>query len=876
MSLPTGSRFGPYTVTGLIGEGGMGQVYRARDTKLDRDVAIKVLPDSFAMDADRVARFTREAKTLAALNHPHIAAIYGIEEQGSTRALVMELVEGEDLAALLTRGPLALDETLTIARQVAAALETAHEHGIIHRDLKPANINIRSDGTAKVLDFGLAKAVTPADASGSTVANSPTLTARATEMGMILGTAAYMAPEQAKGRVVDRRADVWAFGAVVYEMLAGRRVFNGDDVTEILASVIKDTPDFGALPPTVPARLKALLGRCLERDLKKRQRDMGDVLLELTEIAERPVPRGPQELSGRPSRRAVWLVAAATFVVGVGVGWLIQRTPAPVVAGPVRLAVAAPVGNRTLWPQLTPDGRGVVFFSAGRLYRRSLDTFETVAIPGTDGAEVSIMSPDGRFVAFKVQSELRRVPLGGGDPVRLAEFDFPINGGSWSTANLILISRGWTGGLWTVPADGGALKQVTEPDRSNGERGHWRPHFMPDGKRVVFSIMMAGTGVNDSRIAILDVTTGKYRALFPGTDGRYLRSGHLLFFHGGAWRIVGFDADAEQTTGDPLTVLGDAFGVPPDGGVIGTQLAVSDNGAVAYLPGPAVPDRELIWIDRAGAIEPLGLPARPLEGASLSPDNRRIAMTRTESGTSQMWMVDLARKTEDRLDVKGLNIGPSWDPTGEWLSFTSERKGQYDAYVSRIDGSGDRAVFQEDYDESPVGWLNRSRRLLVKQWKLDGATAMIAVDPENTTSPTPVFSTSAPSDTVVSPNDKWLAYVSTRSGRPEVFVRALSVDAAAVRVSTDGGTDPLWSRDGLEIYFQNQRTMMAASFRGDAATPEPGVPRELFTLPVSFDLYDLSKDGRRFLVGRLVGPERPLGVRVILNWFDELRAIKNK
>jgi hypothetical protein len=861
---------GPYEVTGLLGAGGMGEVYRARDTKLDRDVAIKVLPDSFALDADRVARFTREAKTLAALNHPNIAAIYGIEDQGATRALVMELVEGETLAEILTRGPVAPNDALPIVRQVADALDAAHEQGIIHRDLKPANIKITSDGTAKVLDFGLAKAVSPADASGSAIANSPTLTARATQIGVILGTAAYMAPEQAKGRVVDRRADIWAFGAVLYEMLAGRRAFKGDDVTEVLASVIKDTPDFGALPPGVSARLKDLLGRCLERDLRKRQRDMGDVLLELAAIQERGSDGEPQETGTRRSRLAMPAIAAGTLALGIGAGWLLPHTAAPHATAPIRLSVTAPVAGLTLWPQVTPDGRVVVFGAGGRLYRRSLDSFDAEVIPGTDGAAVPMMSPDGGAVAFFAQGELKRVSLTGGDPVRLAETDGNSPGGSWGPADVILFSRAWAGGLWAVPAAGGAARQVTDPDRSQGERGHWRPHFLPDGKRVIFTIMMAGTGVNDARIAMLDVTTGKYRALFPGTDGRYLRSGHILFFYGGVWRVVPFDAAAERTTGEPVTVLPDAFGVVPDGGQVGTSLSVSDTGVLAYLPGPTVPERELIWMDRSGVVEPLGLPARAIGAASLSPDGRRVAMSRTEGGTSQVWVADLVRRTEDRLDVKGLNMDPRWDPKGEWLAFISERKGQYDTYVARPDGSGERALLTEDYDEAPVSWSRDGRRLLVKQWKQDGTTAMVAVDVETAKSPAPVFSAQAPSDIEVSPHDRWLLYTSPRSGRPEIFVRAFPADAAAVRVSTAGGHSALWSADGRELFFQDGRTMMAASFRDDGPRPEIGVPRALFTLPASFELYGVSSDGRRFLAGRLVGPERPPGVRVVLNWFDEL------
>jgi len=868
-----GRTLGPYEVVAKLGEGGMGEVYRARDTKLDRDVAIKVLPESFALDADRIARFTREAKALAALNHPNIAAIYGIEEQGATRALVMELVDGEDLAQVLTRGAIPLTNALAIAKQIAEALECAHESGIVHRDLKPANVKVRPDGTVKVLDFGLAKAVTPADPHESGVANSPTLTARATQMGVILGTAAYMAPEQAKGRVVDKRADIWAFGAVLYEMLSGERAFKGGDVTEVLASVIKDTVDFSALPAGVPARLKELIGRCLERDPRKRQRDAGDILLELAAIEknrDEPTPGAPKESSGRKSLVAMAFVAAAALAIGAAGGAAFRRVPATENAAPVRLSMVAPAPGLARWPQISPDGRVVVFWTSGRLYQRSIAGFDAVAIPGTDGAQVPMMSPDGRAVAFFAGGELKRVSLAGGDPVRIAEIK-SLPGGAWGPNQEILYSQAWSSGLWTVPAaGGGTARRVTEPDRSKGERGHWRPQFLPDGKRVLFTIMMASTGVNDNRIAILDLATGNYRALFPGTDGQYLRSGHVLYFHGGAWRLVPFDLAAERATGEPVTVLPDAYGQLPDGGAEGTVLSVSDTGAVAYQPGPAVPQYELVWMDRSGTIQPVGLPPHAITRVSLSPDGRRAAMSRVEAGTYQVWVADLARKTEDRLSVKGSNLEPLWDPQGEWLAFVSERKGQYDSYVARPDGSGERVLLEQDHDEAPIAW-SRDGRILVKEWKPDGTVPAIAVDQATGKSAAVIFRDVSPGSIQISRDNRWLLYGSSISGAPEVYVRAFAADAAAVRVSTEIGFTPYWSPDGRQIVFKSTSVVKMASFRGDGNRPEIGVPQALFNLPESWDLCGIGPDGR-FLVTRLAGPERAPGVRVVLNWFSEFGA----
>jgi Tol biopolymer transport system component len=875
MALSAGTRLGPYEILAAIGAGGMGEVYRARDTKLDRDVAIKVLPGSFALDGDRVARFAREAKALASLNHPHIAAIYGIEEQGPSRALVMELVEGEDLAQIVSRGPIPVTDALPLARQIADALEAAHGQGIIHRDLKPANIKVKSDGTVKVLDFGLAKAISPAESNESAVANSPTLTARATQMGVILGTAAYMAPEQAKGRAVDKRADIWAFGALLYEMLAGVRAFKGDDVTEVLAAVIKDTVDVGALPSTIPVRLKELIARCLERDPRKRQRDAGDILLELGAIEMRLSETAPAESGRRKTFVVTALVATGALATGAALGVLSRQPAATADAAPVRLSVVAPGGELAMWPQMSPDGRVVVFFSGGRLYQRSLAGFEAVAIPGTDGAGVPMMSPDGRAIAFVSGGELKRVSLAGGDPVTLADIR-TMPGGAWGPNQEILYSQAWASGLWAVSAvGGGTTRRVTEPDRSKGERGHWRPQFLPDGKRAIFTIMMASTGVNDARVAILDVSTGAYRPLFPGTDGQYLRSGHILFFHGGAWRLVPFDVAAERTTGEPVTVLQDAYGVLPDGGSIGTLLSVSDTGAVAYLPGPTIPRRELVWMDRSGSVEPVGLPAATIFDGALSPDDRRVAIARLEAGTYQLWVADLSRNTEDRVNVKGSNFAPLWDPTGEWLAFISERKGQYDAFIARPDGSGERALLEQDHDEQPRAW-SRDGRILVKEWKPDGNLTAVVVDATSGKTGEIIFRSAAPSDVQLSSDDRWLLYASSMTGRSEIYVRAFTAASAAVRVSTRGGFNPIWSPNAQEVFFRSGSTLMSASVRGSGGRPEIGEPQRVFDLPPSSLLFGVSKDGKRFLVGRLAGPDRPPGVRVVLNWFTEFAAAPGK
>ena len=450
MSLPPDTRFGPYRVVAKLGEGGMGEVYRAKDTQLDRDVAIKVLPASFALDTDRVARFTREAKTLATLNHPNIAAIYGLESSGSGpgSALVMELVEGDDLSTIIARGPLPLAEALPIARQIADALEAAHEQGVIHRDLKPANIKVRADGTVKVLDFGLAKAL-DADAASATAdaMNSPTLTAAGfaqgyggpgTQMGMIIGTAAYMAPEQAKGRAVDRRADIWAFGVVLYEMLTGQRAFKGDDISETLASVLKDTLAIDALPAGTPSRLRDLVARCLQKDPRQRQRDIGDVKLELDAIAAggsdaTPVP-GAARTRTRPSLALVAAIVLVAAAIGVAIGWGLTRNSVAPAGATTRFIVDSPPGPDPQGPLLTPDGR-VLIFATDRLYRRDLGAFQATPMPGTEGATTPMISPDGRWVAFFANGKIKKVSLSGGDPTTIAEVNGAIPGAVWGPDN---------------------------------------------------------------------------------------------------------------------------------------------------------------------------------------------------------------------------------------------------------------------------------------------------------------------------------------------------------------------------------------------------------------------------------------------------------
>src|SRR5688572_5463150 len=759
----------------------MGEVYRARDTKLSREVAIKVLPEAFAADPDRLTRFTREAQTLASINHPNIAAIYGIEESAvqasgaRVQALVMELVEGEDLSAHIARGAMPLADALPIARQIAEALEAAHELNIVHRDLKPANIKVRADGTVKVLDFGLAKAVDPAGSSGSIAANSPTLTAHATQMGMIIGTAAYMSPEQAKGKPVDRRADIWAFGAVLFEMLTGQQAFAGDSVTEILGAVVLKDPDWSKLPAATPARLRELLQRCLQRDPRTRQRGMGDVTLELVSIASGSSGITPAVApAAAPPRSSAVIVAGALVIAALGIviGWWLPRaSPGPPLA--TRFIASGAADRRADAPVVSPDGRILVFVSGGRLYKRDFGGFESTPIPGTEGANTPMISPDGRAIAYFANGSIRRVSLAGGDATTITEARSSMPGAVWGPDDTILFSRGWATGLSAVPAAGGEVRQLTEPDRAKGERGHWRPHPLPDGQRVIFTIVSAGTGVNDSRIGVLNLKTGQHRALFPGSDGVYLESGHILYFRAGTWHVVPFDAAAEKVTGDPITVLNDAGAIPPDGGDSWNTVSVAGNGTLAYQPGPVFPKRELVWMDRTGKTETLGLPPHALYGASLSPDGRQVAASRVEGGMFELWMNDVERKTEDRLDIKGNNFGVSWSPRGDAIVFISIRKGEYDIYKARPDGSNVEPVLTRDFDEAPMQWLKDGRRFIVKEWLPDGSTPVKLLEPGASNSQEILLYERGGGPFRLSPDERWLVYASPASGTSQVYVKSM-------------------------------------------------------------------------------------------------------
>ena len=717
MALNVGTRLGHYAVTALLGEGGMGQVWQATDTQLGRQVALKILPDAFAADPDRLARFKREAQILASLNHPNIAAIYGIEEAEGTRALVLELVKGPTLADRISKGPIPLDEALPIAKQIAEALEAAHKAGVIHRDLKPVNIKVREDGTVKGLDFGLAKALDPTQTGDPS--QSPTLTAAATQMGVIMGTAAYMSPEQAKGKVADKRADIWAFGVVLLEMLTGHRVFSGETVSETLAAVMMKEPEWDRSPADLSSKLSNLIRRCLQKDPRQRVRDIGDVRLAMEGAFETPVTP-PSEPTATPTlqlwQRPIPLAIAGLVLVvlpSLGV-WSAMRPTDPPAESVRRFALdigptsPIPLATVNAMPAWSPDGTRLVYAAtlAGtqQLYLRTLDDLEARPIAGTENAYEPFFSPDGEWVGFAVLSgltsgELKRVAVrGGGAPLTLCECR-TVAGATWLTDGTIImaLNTGLFGStLHRIPEAGGNPEPLTTLDAESGELAHVWPYALPDGTAVLFTVIR-GRDVNTASVAVLSLDTGEQHVVVEGGfNARYAPTGHLVFGRQGALWGVPFDLDRLATNG-PEQVL--VQGIDVNAQLGNMALSVSGDGTLVYWPGDVVSVSPFggvagggrpVWVDRTGQATPIGEDRSDVIEPRLSPDNTRLAMTVLSAGGADIWVDDLERGTSTRLTNDGTSQYPAWSLDGDRVFFGSTDPDSVGLYSRAADGSGER------------------------------------------------------------------------------------------------------------------------------------------------------------------------------------------
>jgi predicted Ser/Thr protein kinase len=871
MTLAPGTRHGPYEIRALLGEGGMGRVYRAHDATLNREVALKVLGDLVANDPDRLARFKREAQVLASLNHPNIAQIYGVEGD----ALVLELVEGPTLEEII-RGPgptIPLADALKIASQIAQALEAAHELGIVHRDLKPANIKVRPDGTVKVLDFGLAKALAPESASATSgLSNSPTLTARATQLGMILGTAAYMAPEQARGRNVDRRADVWAFGVVVYEMLTGRRAFEGSDVTDVLASVLKDSVALSALPDGTPASIRRLLRRCLEKNPSDRLDSMATARLE---IADATKPDEATLMSVAPPARArrsatvTALMVLAALAVGIAAGWALfrPRQSAAPIDRAVRFAVPLPAGSYPTSIAITPAGDTIIL-EAERIYVRGLSDQEVRPLPGTEGARGLFLSPDGSLVGFFLHDKIWKLSISGGDPLAVADVPTDTPGAGWGPNNTILFSPGWNSGLVSVSADGGGKPAaISTVDTANGELGHWWPELLPDGKTVLFTIWMAATGINDARLGLLDLTTGKHRVLMPGSAAKYLPSGHLVYFHAGTYRAVRFDPVAQRVIGDAVKVLPDARPMNPNGSRQ-KSFAMSNDGVLAYIASGNDPDEQLAWLTPAGVVQPIKLPPRQISDYALSPDGTQLVSGRVEGGASGLWITDLHRLIEQKLDIPGSAFDPTWSPTGAFLAFTTMRHGHFDVGTIRP-GEGPPTMLIDDPFDQAVSAVSRDgKTIIIDEYFKDGSASLVVAPMDNPKDRKRLPIGGPPQNIALSPNDQWLAVDDTVNGRREINVQPFERPGASVRVTPRGGRRPVWSKTGSKLYYVRGEELVAATY--STAGGRFAIEREdVIGHPGPFGLAGVAPDGR-FLISTVLPGQDPQ-IRVVLNWFRELK-----
>jgi eukaryotic-like serine/threonine-protein kinase len=892
MPLASGARLGPYEVVSPLGAGGMGEVYRARDTKLGRDVAIKVLPEHLAGDRDRLARFQREAQVLASLNHPHIAQIYGFEASGPTHALVLELVEGETLAERLSAGPLSLDEALPIARQIAQALEAAHEQGIVHRDLKPANIKITPAGTVKVLDFGLAKLADSMVTSGSSHSHSisPTLTSPAmTGVGTILGTAAYMAPEQAKGRPTDKRSDMWAFGAVLYEMLTGTRAFDGEDVSDTMAAVLRGEPDWTKLSASLSPALRTLIQRCLEKDRTQRVGDASAALFVMRDLAEPDsavsIPRQAPPRSRRQFVLAAVAVILAAVLAGVGT-WFAMRPEAPrvvrfdITPPPEALLTVGPAGINLV---ISPTGDRIIYHArhgaTTALEMRSLDTGEAGPLPQTDGASNPAFSPDGSHLAFFKAGKLYKLTLDSRVLTALTNVA-DATGISWGVPDSIMFTRpGPKGGLFRIAAGGGTPELVVSPDAKAGEQDYVTPNVLADGSTVLFVVRSKSGGNSRLAVAARSLTSGQQKVLVEGAvHPLYATGGYLLYVQGGV--LTGSRFDATQ-----LAIVGPA--VPLVNGIISkgsnANVGVSGNGTLTYIPGSTINYvSRFIWRARDGRVigaaspDKLEYPRYP----RISPDGRKFAATIGPAQEGHVWVYETAGAARPyKITFNAHNTLPVWSSDSSRVAFVSTRDGPTrNVFVVPADGSlvEPAHLVTNDKDKSQVVW-SRDGWLLYQQlgdstrndlWKQPGA--------EDGKAEPWVQTPFAEHSPAFSPDGKWAAYVSDTTGTDEIWVRPFPGPGSPLRVSSAGGHDPVWSRDGRELFYQEGSKLMAAAVM--ATTPlQMQTPKMLFDggfiayEPNTPRTYDVASDGR-FL---MVEPSTTNAQRfnVVLNWAEELKRL---
>jgi serine/threonine-protein kinase len=900
-----GKTISNYKVTSELGKGGMGEVWRAQDTKLGRDVALKVLPDSFAQDPERLERFNREAQVLASLSHPHIAGIHGLEDVEGKRFLVMEVAEGEDLSARIDRGPIPVADAARIAIQIAEALEVAHEKGIIHRDLKPGNVKVTEDGAVKVLDFGLAKAMGIHPLSGSSGEDwtqSPTLAPGGTQAGMLLGTAGYMSPEQARGKPVDRRADIWGFGCVLFEMLGGRKAFDGETVTDVLGAIVHKAPEIDKLPADVPRRIRDLIDRCLQKDQSRRLQSIGDARIALQEWLENPeaAEAAPAATADGWRRWLPWAAAVVVGLLGLAAGAAFMAPPGD--PEPVR-RFRFEIEDRTLFTSvgasvvLSPDGTRVAYVTgtaagSGELFVRPLDRYEGVSLDtGSAGATPyhPFFSPDGEWIGYVTRNELKKVSITGGAPITLA----PVarsRGASWSDEGTIVLAPGPQTGLSLIPSAGGELEALTTLDEESGEVSHRWPQWLPGGRAVLFTTVRGDSPSFEMAIEAVDVASGERHVVHRGGHyGRYVPTGHVLFVQDATLFALPFDPGSLETKGSQMPVL---EGIEAQPGEAGAQYDVSPSGILTYVPGSAtLQSFPVTWVDRSGRTEPLWDEAGIYGSPILSPDGKTLALSVLRDDNWDVWTYDLERGVATRLTFgEGYDADPVWSPDGKWIAFSSDREGPPTVYRKRTDGSGEAERLHEPgllAFASPLSWSPDGTVLILHTLGQETGDDLYfleigvpdKVEPFRVTP----FSDSMPS---FSPDGRWIAYLSTESGRPEIYVSSYPPGGGKWQISDSLGDLPRWSGNGRELFYRTDDGIMVVEVDGSGDSFRAGTPRLLFSGPflggiggvsvpgLSFPDYDVSADGSRFVM--FTGGDNEIGfssVNLITGWFSELRRL---
>jgi serine/threonine protein kinase/Tol biopolymer transport system component len=871
-----GDSFAQYEIQGPIGAGGMGEVFLAHDTKLRRDVAVKILPPGFAADKERIARFEREARALASLQHTNVASIYGFEEVDDRLFLVMEMIEGEDLSKRIERGSVPVETALDIARQIATGLEAAHEKGIIHRDLKPANVKLTPDGQVKILDFGLARSAEGEDPDDDPGA-SPTLTAAMTMEGVILGTAAYMSPEQARGKTADRRADIWAFGCLLYEMLTGKRLFAGETVSDTLAAVLRKDPDWDVLPAGLDPAVFLLLRRCLERKPADRLQHIGDARILLDE----KLASDDSSATTTGRSRIPVLVLAGLLVVSVALNltnFLKNDGAATTADGPqvqhlaASLAPRAPLARARAHPlgigrptlSISPDGASLVYVAEvdgqTQLQKKRFDAALAEKIPGTEGAFHPVFSPNGDWIAFFTADKLRKVLFAGSEPVTLCEVRNPFSL-TWESESSLLVAALEGGEIRRVDAGSGSNTKLHEVDSiQNLSR-------LPGTHNVLVHQSTLGINPDSWSVGSLDLVEGSYQSIIEGGfSPRYVPTGHLVYVRGGNLMGVAFDPVKLETRGRPVPV------------VAGLRIArrsqptydFSDNGTLVYVSGPPATLSHLVWADRLGGITKLPLPPQFYGDFQISPDGRHVAAM-VGGDRDDIWIFEMERGTRRKLNTDGDAVHPIWSPDGKYLAFGSRRGESFQTYIRPVDGSEPaRPIGVEGVLGSPYAWITENEIVLTG----DGDINVVDIVQKTVT---PAAVTDAQEwGPHFSPNGRWMAYTSDESGQYEVYVKPYPELSGAWAISINGGEEPIWSRDGKSLYYRNGDTWLEVpiSFDPNFSMGTPRVALEGPYINVPGRSYDLSADGSKFLVILDEGTEEfSRHVEVVLNWFDELERL---